>query len=136
MLLDILQKKLAMPSTLGPSLALPYPQFTSDSSVIAARGMLTTAAVTGTMGFLTTILFLFCTPDLDVLFSFNAPQPFVQIYAMALGKGPSVFMTVVAVIGLTMVNLPTVPLSTPPYPLVVHFHYNRRSLPSHLRRGS
>jgi translation initiation factor 5B len=71
---------------------------------VAARGILTTDAVNGTMGFLITILFLFCTPDLDTLFSLDAPQPFVQIYAMALGKGPSIFMTIVAVIGLTMVN--------------------------------
>ena len=51
------------------------------------------------------ILFLFCTPDLDTLFSLNAPQPFVQIYAMALGRGGSIFMTIIAVIGLIMVTL-------------------------------
>ena len=56
------------------------------------------------MGFLTTILFLFCTPDLDTLFSLDAPQPFVQIYALALGRGPSVFMTIIAVLGLILVN--------------------------------
>ena len=67
--------------------------------------MLTTASLTGSMGFLITILFLFCTPDLETLFSLNAPQPFVQIYALALGKGPSIFMTIIAVIGLIMVNL-------------------------------
>jgi len=57
---------------------------------------------TGVLGFVTAILFLFCTPDLDTLFSLGAPQPFVQIYALALGKGGSVFMTVVAVIGLML----------------------------------
>ena len=55
------------------------------------------------MGFLTVILFLFCIPDLDTLFSLDAPQPFVQVYAMALGKGPSIFMTIVGVVGLTLV---------------------------------
>ena len=97
------QKKLATLSTPSP-VPVPYPLLTSNCSVVAARGMLTTAALTGSMGFLVTILFLFCTPDLDTLFSFQAPQPFVQIYALALGKGASVFLTIVAVIGLIMVT--------------------------------
>lgn len=63
---------------------------------------MTSAIATGVLGFITTILFLFCTPDLDTIFSLNAPQPFVQIYALALGKNASVFMTVIAVLGLIM----------------------------------
>ena len=55
------------------------------------------------MGFFTTIIFLFCFPDLDILFALDAPLPFVQVYAMALGKGPSIFMTVIAVVGLILV---------------------------------
>jgi hypothetical protein len=58
------------------------------------------------LGFITTILFLFCIPDLETLFALDAPQPFVQLYALALGKGPSIFMTVIAVIGLIMVRFP------------------------------
>lgn len=85
-------------------LAIPRPSLTSDHSVIAGRGILTSALATGIMGFLTTILFLFCTPDLDTLFSLDAPQPFVQLYAMALGKGPSVFMTIIAALGLILVS--------------------------------
>lgn len=80
------------------------PTLIPNHSVIAGRGILTSALATGIMGFLTSILFLFCTPDLDTLFSLDAPQPFVQIYAMALGKGPSIFMTIVAVLGLILVN--------------------------------
>ena len=34
----------------------------------------------------------------------DAPQPFIQIYALALGKGGSIVMTVIAVIGLTIVH--------------------------------
>ena len=101
MLLVTSQKKLGTPST--SSSVLLYSSLTSNCSIIAARGMLTTTALSGSMGFLIAILFLFCTPDLDTLFALEAPQPFVQIYAMALGKGASVFMTVIAVIGLTMV---------------------------------
>jgi translation initiation factor 5B len=83
---------------------LLYLSLTPDCSVVAGRGILTSAFATGIMGFITSILFLFCTPDLDTLFSLNAPQPFVQIYAMALGKGPSIFMTIIAVLGLVLVT--------------------------------
>ena len=54
---------------------------------------------------MTAILFLFCTPSLDVLFSLQAPQPFVQLYALALGKKASIFMTIIAVIGLILVKM-------------------------------
>jgi translation initiation factor 5B len=80
-------------------------RMTDDNhSVIAGRGILTSAIATGLLGFVTTILFLFCTPDLDTVFALDAPQPFVQIYALALGKGGSIFMTIIAVIGLIMVR--------------------------------
>lgn len=74
-------------------------------SVTAGRGILTSAVATGLLGFATAILFLFCTPDLDTVFALDAPQPFVQIYALALGKGGSIFMTVIAVVGLIMVSI-------------------------------
>lgn len=82
--------------TLPPSLIFFF-------SVIAARGILLSALATGVLGFITTILFLFCTPDLDTMFALAAPQPFVQIYALALGKNASIFMTILAVLGLIMV---------------------------------
>ena len=72
--------------------------------VVAARGIFGSAVATGICGFATAILFLFCTPNLDTLFALEAPQPFVQIYAMALGRGGAVVMTIIAVIGLIMVN--------------------------------
>ncbi|KAH7888137.1 hypothetical protein F5I97DRAFT_1942374 [Phlebopus sp. FC_14] len=71
-------------------------------SVIAAKGILSGAILTGCFAFVTIILFLFCTPDLDTIFALDAPQPFVQIYALALGKKASIFMTVIAVLGLIM----------------------------------
>src|SRR5271168_1167000 len=71
--------------------------------VIAGKGILSSAILTGVLGFVTTVLFLFCTPSLDVLFSLQAPQPFVQLYA--LGKKASIFMTIIAVIGLILVNI-------------------------------
>jgi len=80
---------------------------TKNASYVAARGILLGAVATAVCGFATTILFLFCTPDLDTLFSLSAPQPFVLIYSMALGRGPSVFMTALAVVGLILVSLPS-----------------------------
>lgn len=50
------------------------------------------------------ILFLFCSPDLDTLFSLDAPQPFVSLYALALGKGGQVIMTIVCIVGLFIVS--------------------------------
>ena len=70
------------------------------------------------LGFITTILFLFCIPELDTFFALDAPQPFVQLYALAFGKGPSIFMTIIAVIGLIMVrpSLPSPPRLTNDFP--------------------
>lgn len=73
---------------------------TKNARVVAGKGILFSAIATGVLGFVTAILFLFCTPDLEVLFSLQAPQPFVQLYALALGKKGSIFMTIIAVLGL------------------------------------
>ncbi|KIO16971.1 hypothetical protein M407DRAFT_33378 [Tulasnella calospora MUT 4182] len=75
---------------------------TKNASVIAAKGIFASAVATGCFGFVTTVLFLFCTPDLDTINSLSAPQPFVQIYALALGRGGAVFMTILAAVGLLM----------------------------------
>ncbi|KAI4294277.1 hypothetical protein K525DRAFT_363852 [Schizophyllum commune Loenen D] len=75
---------------------------TKNASVVAGKGILYSCIATGILGFVTTILFLFCTPDLDTLFALAAPQPFVEIYAMALGRGGATFMTILAVIGLIL----------------------------------
>jgi translation initiation factor 5B len=74
-------------------------------SIVAGRGIISSTIATGVLGFITTILFLFCIPDLDTFFALDAPQPFVQVYALAFGKGPSIFMTIIAVLGLMMVRI-------------------------------
>jgi len=43
-------------------------------------------------------------PDADTLLSFSAPQPFVPLYALVLGKGGHIFMNVVCIIGLWFVS--------------------------------
>lgn len=77
---------------------------TSVPSIIAARGIWTSAVATGICGFLTTILFLFCTPA-DTESVLAAPQPFVLVYAQALGRGGATFMTIIATLGLILVRL-------------------------------
>ncbi|KDR74511.1 hypothetical protein GALMADRAFT_227573 [Galerina marginata CBS 339.88] len=75
---------------------------TKNARIVAGKGILSSAIATGVLGFITAILFLFCTPDLGTLFALDAPQPFVQLYALALGKKASIFMTIIAVIGLIL----------------------------------
>jgi amino acid transporter len=76
---------------------------TKNASLVAARGVFWSAVAAGLMGFPFIILFLFCTPDLDTLFSFNAPQPVVSLYTLALGQNAHVVMNVVTIIGLMLV---------------------------------
>ncbi|KAF8325467.1 amino acid/polyamine transporter I [Cantharellus anzutake] len=73
---------------------------TKNASIVAARGILSSAFATGFFSFATIILYLFCTPPIEKWFEFYAPQPFVQVYVLALGKGGGVVMTIIAVLGL------------------------------------
>lgn len=73
---------------------------TKDASRNSAKGIFWSAAVSALVAFPLIILFLFCSPSMDVLFTLAAPQPFVLIYQLALGKGGQLVMTLVAVIGL------------------------------------
>ncbi|KAI6800650.1 amino acid transporter, partial [Hortaea werneckii] len=73
---------------------------TKDASRVAARGIFWSAVASALIGFPLVILFLFCLPNLDVLYSLNAPQPFVEIYAMTMGRGGHVFMNVICILGL------------------------------------
>lgn len=73
---------------------------TKNASVVAARAIFTSAVASALIGFPLVILFLFCLPDLNILYSLGAPQPFVEIYAMTLGRGGQIFMNVVCIVGL------------------------------------
>lgn len=72
---------------------------TKNASLLAARGLLWSAVVSVVLGLPIAFIFLMCCPSLDVVFSFTAPQGFIPIYALALGKGGHVVMTVVATVG-------------------------------------
>ncbi|KAB8073273.1 amino acid/polyamine transporter I [Aspergillus leporis] len=73
---------------------------TKNASVTAARGIFWSTVVSGIGGLATIILFLFCAPDSETLFSFGSPQPFVPLYAVVLGKGGHIFMNVICVVAL------------------------------------
>lgn len=75
---------------------------TQHASRNAARGLFWSAAWSAILGFPIVILFLFCAPDVDTLFSFGGPQPFVQVYAAALGQGGHIVMNIVSILGLLL----------------------------------
>lgn len=75
---------------------------TQNARVTAARGIFTSAIASAALGFPIVLLFLFCSPDLDVLYSLAAPQPFVSLYALSLGTGGQVFMVTVCILGLIL----------------------------------
>ncbi|GAB1202343.1 hypothetical protein APSETT445_000955 [Aspergillus pseudonomiae] len=83
---------------------------TKNASITAARGIFWSTIVSGIGGLATIILFLFCAPDPDTLFSFGSPQPFVPLYAVVLGRGGHIFMNVICIVALWLVSL------TPSYP--------------------
>lgn len=78
--------------------------------------------MSGIGGFLAVILFMFCAvrliptdntferllidlqPDTETLFSFSAPQPFVPLYALVLGRGGHIFMNVICIVALWFVS--------------------------------
>lgn len=76
---------------------------TKDASITAARGIFTSAVASGLLGFPIVLLFLFCSPDLNTLYGFGAPQPFVGLYALTLGQGGHIFMNVICILGLIFV---------------------------------
>ncbi|KAM0188237.1 hypothetical protein ACHAPI_010726 [Fusarium lateritium] len=73
---------------------------TQNASVAAARGIFWSTVVSGIGGFFVVILFLFCVPDAETLFSYGGAQPFVSVYAAILGQGGHVVMNVVCILAL------------------------------------
>ena len=73
---------------------------TKNASQTAARGIFWSAVASALIGFPLVILFLFCLPDLQTLYALNAPQPFVSLYDMAMGRGGHIVMNVVCIFGL------------------------------------
>lgn len=92
---------------------------TKNAQVNAAKGIFWSTVVSGVLGFATMILFLFTTvrllgslwtmltvkPDLNTLFAYNAPQPFVMLYADSLGRGGHIVMNIVSIVALWFVSI-------------------------------
>ncbi|CAI7631595.1 Thiamine transporter thi9 [Penicillium manginii] len=73
---------------------------TKNASITAARGIFWSTVASGFGGLATIILFLFCAPDADTLFSFGSPQPFVPLYDVVLGRGGHIPMNIVCIVAL------------------------------------
>ncbi|KAI1076102.1 amino acid/polyamine transporter I [Whalleya microplaca] len=73
---------------------------TKNAPIAAARGIFWSTVASGVGGFAVVILFLFCVPDADTLFSFGGAQPFVPLYAAILGEGGHIIMNIICVVAL------------------------------------
>ncbi|KAJ5931570.1 hypothetical protein N7516_006059 [Penicillium verrucosum] len=65
----------------------------------AAKGIYWATVAFALCGFPIIILFLFCMPPIETFYNTSAPQPFINMYAMALGPHAHVVMTIVSMIG-------------------------------------
>lgn len=70
-----------------------------QTSINSAKGIFYSALASCVLGFPIIILFLFCSPPLDTLYGFIAPQPFVLLYELALGQRAQIAMIVFIVLG-------------------------------------
>lgn len=68
----------------------------------AARGVFFATLASAVCGFVVIIVFLFCMPPIDTFYNTSAPQPFVNMYALALGPHAHVVSTTVAMVGAVL----------------------------------
>lgn len=72
---------------------------TVSAKKAAAKGVFWATVASALCGFPIIILFLFCMPPIETFYDTSAPQPFVQMYALALGPHAHVVMTIISMIG-------------------------------------
>lgn len=72
---------------------------TVSAKKAAANGVFWATVASALCGFPIIILFLFCMPSIETFYDTSAPQPFINMYAMALGPHAHVVMTIVAMFG-------------------------------------
>ncbi|KAF9872106.1 amino acid transporter [Colletotrichum karsti] len=73
---------------------------TKNASVAAARGIFWSTVASGVGGMTVIILFLFCVPGPETLFSFGGTQTFVPLYAAILGQRAHIVMNIICVVAL------------------------------------
>jgi amino acid transporter len=72
---------------------------TVSAKKAAAKGVFWATVASALCGFPIILVFLFCMPPIETFYDTSAPQPFINMYAMALGPHAHVVATVVAMIG-------------------------------------
>ncbi|GIJ86738.1 hypothetical protein Asppvi_005633 [Aspergillus pseudoviridinutans] len=68
----------------------------------AAKGVFWSTVASALCGFPIIILFLFCMPPIEKFYDTSVPQPFIGMYAMALGPHAHAVATTVAIIGAVL----------------------------------
>ncbi|KAB5587807.1 Amino acid permease [Ceratobasidium theobromae] len=69
---------------------------TNSAKVVAARSVFASGVSIGLCQFLSVILYLFCAPRNEVIATLHAPQPFILIYDLSIGRGGATFMAVLS----------------------------------------
>ncbi|KAI9730325.1 MAG: hypothetical protein M1818_008228 [Claussenomyces sp. TS43310] len=72
---------------------------TISAKKAAARGVFWATVASAICGFPIILVFLFCMPPIEEFYSTGAPQPFINMYSLALGPHAHVVATVIAMIG-------------------------------------
>lgn len=72
---------------------------TISAKKAAAKGVFWATVASALCGFPTILLFLFCMPPIGTFYNTSSPQPFINMYALALGPRAHVVMTIVAITG-------------------------------------
>lgn len=72
---------------------------TISAKKAAAQGVFWATVASAVCGFPIIILFLFCMPSIETFYDTSAPQPFINMYALALGPRAHVVMTIISMFG-------------------------------------
>jgi amino acid transporter len=72
---------------------------TISAKKAAAKGVFWATVASALCGFPIILVFLFCMPPLETFYNTGAPQPFINMYALALGPHAHVVATVISMIG-------------------------------------
>ncbi|KAB5591376.1 Amino acid permease [Ceratobasidium theobromae] len=78
---------------------------TKNAKIVAARSVLAGGFSVALFQFIATILYLFCVPSMEVMATLNAPQPFVLVYSLALGRGGATFMAILSTLNYTLATV-------------------------------
>ncbi|KFY04439.1 hypothetical protein V491_09343 [Pseudogymnoascus sp. VKM F-3775] len=72
---------------------------TVSAKKAAANGVFWATVASAICGFPIILVFLFCMPPIETFYDTTAPQPFVNMYALALGPHAHVVATIISMIG-------------------------------------